>query len=120
MTHDEFTAAAKCYQRQQLWAMAPMFATLLLVLLWMIVEPAFVDFLQGRLDPSLIEVVRVAPVALLVVAGLGSIVPASNRIERKHGVHCPACRAQIASFPGIVIASKHCPKCGGPVIDGTC
>lgn len=114
MTLHDFQQAADRYDRANRALLWPMLGTLAACL----VTVSVLTLIEGPRprgeSPSLIGM---ALLAVIVVVGIGSVIPISRRIERTAQVRCPHCNKPIAAFRGLVTASKCCPGCGARVID---
>lgn len=115
MTLAEFQQAADRYDRANRALLWPMLGTLAACLTCV----AAFSLLEGRATTGKdIGPAGAALLGLIVVVGIGTVIPLSRRIERTAQVRCPHCDKPIAAFRGLVIASKCCPGCGARVIEG--
>lgn len=113
----EFQERAERYHKRQLVTLVPMIGTLVLCSVWAAAAPRFDPWFRRVFPELVVPFARVVPMAVLVILGIGSIIPLTRRLEAREGVACPHCGKAVADFRGIVIASKCCPFCGRKVID---
>lgn len=119
MSVEEFGQKHRVIQRRAAIVLLPglLIAAAMVGVLFMVAE---------RLRPWAIEHWgAMVEVWMLIIWGLFSIVSIvlvvwlHMRVYRREPVlRCPRCRVNLAELqPGVVIASKHCPKCGRRVLE---
>ncbi len=117
MTLSDFREAARVYHRRSVDPCRPIAVACLIGLLWMLFYQRAKDWLEARLDPNTADWIAVMPLMVPLTIAFVLLIPLARRHDRIFGIRCPACAGELASVRSIVIASRHCPHCGGRVID---
>ena len=107
MTLAEFKKQSDNHRKRQMCAvLLPLGFLSLVMFIWMVTEPLLGPWLTRFFSDTAIECVKVVPLALMVVVGLGGALFLSRKYEKTSGVSCPFCAKPIGDFQQIVIASK--------------